>query len=260
MDVKNWSVLITGGGTGVGAAAAKQLAAAGANVLINYSRSAEAAEAVAADCRAQGVEAIACQGDVAEDAECRKLVETAIEKFGKIDGLLSNAGITRYRAGDEFDELTADDFLDIYRVNVIGCFQMARAVTPQMKAQGRGSIVMTSSIAGVMGIGSSMAYAASKGALNTLTLSLARRLAPEIRVNAVAPGFITGRWWEEKMGDNYDKMVANVVETTPLRHAGTPEDMADAALWLLAGTGNVTGHVLISDAGSHLGGAPLVPR
>ena len=109
-------------------------------------------------------------------------------------------------------------------------------------------------------IGSSIAYAASKGALNTLTLSLARALAPEIRVNAVAPGFITGRWWREKMGDGYEEMVANVAASTPLRRAGTPEDMAAVAVWLLVGDVNITGEILISDAGAHLGGAPLVAR
>ncbi len=260
MDIAGWSVIVTGGGTGVGAAAAEKLAAAGANVLINYSQSAEAAEAVAETCRAAGVGAVTCQGDVGEEADCQKIAAAAMAKFGRIDGLLSNAGITRFHGADDFNALTAADFLDIYRINVVGCFQMTRAVTAQMRAQGRGSVVMTSSIAGVMGIGSSIAYAASKGALNTMTLSLARQLAPEIRVNAVAPGFITGRWWQEKMGENYDKMVADVEAATPLQHAGTPEDMAEAALWLLAGTGNVTGHILLSDAGMHLGGAPTIAR
>ncbi|MBT6274281.1 MAG: SDR family oxidoreductase, partial [Chromatiales bacterium] len=136
-----------------------------------------------------------------------------------------------------------------------------RAVAPTMKAQGRGSIVNTSSIAGVMGIGSSIAYAASKGAMNTMTLSLARLLAPQIRVNAIAPGFITGRWWLDKLGQEaYDKMVAGVEKSVPLQHAGTPEDMAEAALFFLTGNGNITGEILISDAGLHLGGAPLIAR
>ena len=260
MDIGDRVVIVTGAGTGVGAAAAKRLAGGGAKVIVNYSRSREEAEATAAACREAGGEAVAVQGDVALEGDCRRLADDAFSRWGRIDGLINNAGTTVFRGGDDFDALTAEDFQQIYAVNVIGAFQMARAVAPRMKSSGRGSIVNTSSIAGVMGIGSSIAYAASKGALNTLTLSLARALAPEIRVNAVAPGFITGRWWREKMGDGYEEMVANVAATTPLKRAGTPEDMAAAAVWLLVGDVNITGEILISDAGAHLGGAPLVAR
>ena len=112
-----------------------------------------------------------------------------------------------------------------------------------------------------MGVGSSIAYAASKGAMNTMTISLARLLAPEIRVNAIAPGFITGRWWLDKLGqEGYDKMVSGVEKSVPLNHAGTPEDMAEAAVFLLTASRNITGEILISDAGMHLGGAPLIAR
>lgn len=260
MDIGDRVVIVTGAGTGVGAAAALRLAGGGARVVVNYSRSKDEAEATAAACRDAGGEAAAVQGDVAREEDCRRLADDAFSRWGRIDGLINNAGTTVFRAGDDFDALTAEDFQHVYAVNVVGAFQMARAVAPRMKSSGRGSIVNTSSIAGVMGIGSSIAYAASKGALNTLTLSLARALAPEIRVNAVAPGFITGRWWREKMGDGYDKMVANVAASAPLQRAGTPEDMAAAAVWLLVGDVNITGEILMSDAGAHLGGAPLVAR
>jgi len=260
MNIVDQVVIVTGAGTGVGAAAAKRLAGAGARVIVNYSRSRDEAEATAAACRETGGEAAAVQGDVASDGDCRRLAAEAIARWGRIDGLVNNAGTTVFRGGADFDALTLEDFQRVYAVNVVGAFQMARAVAPQMKAQGKGSIVNTSSIAGVMGIGSSIAYAASKGAMNTLTLSLARTLAPEIRVNTVAPGFITGRWWREKMGEGYDAMVADVESRTPLKRAGTPEDMAAAAVWLLAGDVNITGEILISDAGMHLGAAPLVAR
>ena len=260
MDIGDRVVIVTGAGTGVGSAAAKRLAGGGAKVIVNYLRSRDEAEATAAAGREAGGEAVAVQGDVALEGDCRRLADEAHSRWGRIDGLINNAGTTVFRGGDDFDALTAEDFQHIYAVNVIGAFQMARAVAPRMKSSGRGSIVNTSSIAGVMGIGSSIAYAASKGALNTLTLSLARALAPEIRVNAVAPGFITGRWWREKMGDGYEEMVANVAASTPLRRAGTPEDMAAVAVWLLVGDVNITGEILISDAGAHLGGAPLVAR
>lgn len=253
-------ILITGAGTGVGAAAAKLMSARGARVVVNYSRSKQQAEEVVELCLSGGGEAISLQGDVSDDSDCRKLIDKTMSKWGKINGLLNNAGTTKLVTTNDLDELSADDFISIYRVNVVGAYMMTQAAAPVIKDGGGGSIVMTSSIAGVMGVGSSIAYAASKGALNTMTLALARILAPEIRVNAVAPGFITGRWWQEKLGDEkYQEMVKGVEKSTPLERAGTPEDMAEAAIWLMSAA-NVTGEIIISDAGMHLGGAPLVAR
>ena len=261
MQYKNWVVIITGGGTGVGAAAALMLAKGGAKITINYSRSATEAETTAKACEELGGETLVCQGDVSNDDDCRRIVAETIEKWGRVDGLMNNAGTTQFVADNSLEALSADDFLRIYHVNVVGAYQMARAVAPSMQEQGKGSIVNTSSIAGVMGIGSSIAYAASKGAMNTMTISLARLLAPEIRVNAIAPGFITGRWWLDKLGqEGYDKMVSGVEKSVPLNHAGTPEDMAEAAVFLLTASRNITGEILISDAGMHLGGAPLIAR
>ena len=261
MQYKNWVVIITGGGTGVGAAAALMLAKGGAKITINYSRSATEAETTAKACQELGGETLVCQGDVSNDDDCRRIVAETIEKWGRVDGLMNNAGTTQFVADNSLEALSADDFLRIYHVNVVGAYQMARAVAPSMQEQGKGSIVNTSSIAGVMGIGSSIAYAASKGAMNTMTISLARLLAPEIRVNAIAPGFITGRWWLDKLGqEGYDKMVSGVEESVPLNHAGTPEDMAEAAVFLLTASRNITGEILISDGGMHLGGAPLIAR
>ncbi len=261
MQVKDWVVIITGGGTGVGAAAALMLAEGGTKIAINYSRSEREAAETAQVCQKLGAETLVCQGDVSSDDDCRRIVAETVAKWGRVDGLMNNAGTTQLVADGNLDALSADDFLHIYSVNVVGAYQMTRAVAPHMKAQGRGSVVNTSSIAGVMGIGSSVAYAASKGAMNTMTLSLARLLAPEIRVNAIAPGFITGRWWLDKLGqEGYEKMVAGVEASVPLNHAGTPEDMAEAALFLLASSANITGEILISDGGNHLGGAPLIAR
>ena len=261
MQYKNWVVIITGGGTGVGAAAALMLAKGGAKITINYSRSATEAETTAKACQDLGGETLVCQGDVSNDDDCRRIVAETIEKWGRVDGLMNNAGTTQFVSDNSLEALSADDFLRIYHVNVVGAYQMARAVAPSMQEQGKGSIVNTSSIAGVMGIGSSIAYAASKGAMNTMTISLARLLAPEIRVNAIAPGFITGRWWLDKLGqEGYDKMVSGVEKSVPLNHAGTPEDMAEAAVFLLTASRNITGEILISDAGMHLGGAPLIAR
>lgn len=261
MDIKGGVTIVTGSATGVGAACAKLLASKGCNVVINYTKSEAEARQTQAECEALGVETLLCQADVSVDADCRRMAAAAIEKWGRIDGLINNAGTTQFVNHANLEGLTADDFHRIYAVNVIGPYQMTRAVVPQMKAQGRGAIVNVSSIAGVMGVGSSIAYTASKGALNTMTLSLARVLGPEIRVNTICPGFIQGRWLRGGMGDEaYEAAKAAQERTTPLRKAGTPEDMAQAAVWFIEGADLVTGEMLIVDAGAHLGAAPLIAR
>jgi 3-oxoacyl-[acyl-carrier protein] reductase len=237
------------------------LAAKGCNVVINYTKSEAEAKETQAACEALGVETLLCQADVSKDEDCRRMVAETMAKWGRIDGLINNAGTTQFVNHANLDGLDADDFHRIYGVNVIGPFQMTRAVTPHMRAAGRGSVVNISSIAGVMGVGSSIAYTASKGALNTMTLSLARALGPEIRVNTVCPGFIQGRWLRGGMGDDaYEAAVAANERNTPLQRAGTPEDMAEAAIWFIEGATNVTGEIMIVDAGAHLGQAPLKAR
>ena len=261
MDIKGGVVIVTGSATGVGAAAVKMLAGKGCNVVINYTRSEAEARDTQAACEALGVETILCQADVSKDEDCRRMANAAIEKWGRIDGLINNAGTTHFVNHADLEGLTADDFQRIYAVNVIGPYQMTRAVAAQMKSQGNGAVVNVSSIAGVMGVGSSIAYTASKGALNTMTLSLARALGPEIRVNTICPGFIQGRWLRGGLGDEvYEAAMAHQEKTTPLRKAGTPEDMAQAAVWFVEGADLVTGEILIVDAGAHLGAAPLIAR
>lgn len=261
VDIRAGAVIITGSATGVGAACAELLASKGCNVVINYTKSEAEAVATEARCRALGVETLLCRADVAKDEDCRRMAAATIDKWGRIDGLINNAGTTQFVNHANLEGLSADDFTHIYSVNVVGPFQMTRAVTPQMKRQGRGAVVNISSIAGVMGVGSSVAYAASKGALNTMTLSLARALGPEIRVNTICPGFIQGRWLRGGMGDAaYEAAVAAQERVTPLRRAGTPEDMAQAAVWFVEGADLITGEVLLVDAGAHLGGAGLVAR
>jgi len=261
MELKGAAVIVTGSATGVGAAAAKMLASKGCNVVINYTKSEAEARETQSTCEAFGVEALLCQADVSKDADCRRMAQAAIDRWGRIDGLINNAGTTQFVNHANLEGLTADDFQRIYAVNVIGPYQMTRAVAAQMKQQGKGSVVNVSSIAGVMGVGSSIAYTASKGALNTMTLSLARALGPEIRVNTICPGFIQGRWLRGGMGDEaYEAAKTYQERTTPLRKAGTPEDMAQAAVWFIEGADLITGEILIVDAGSHLGGAPLTAR
>lgn len=256
-------ILVTGGATGLGAAIAVGAAKRGAKaVIINCTRSLAEAETTAADIRAAGAEAVIAQGDVSEDADCRRIAAAA-ERFGRLDALVNNAGITKHapKHGD-LDALTKDDFLRLYAVNTVGPFQMVRACRAQLDATPGASVLMTSSIAAVVGIGSSVAYAASKGALNTMTLSLARALAPKIRVNAICPGFIDTRWFGDAFSvETVDRIRSNVKASTPLQMASTAEDVAETALFLISPAArNITGETLLSDAGAHLGFAPLTAR
>ncbi|MDX5366511.1 MAG: glucose 1-dehydrogenase [Alphaproteobacteria bacterium] len=261
-SLKDKIAIVTGSATGLGAAVALQLAEKGCNVVINYTKSEKEAKETLAACQAKGVEAILAQGDVGEDADCRRIVDETVKKWGRVDVLVNNAGGTKFANHAELDELNAEDFLWIYKVNVVGAYQMIRACAPHMKEAGKGSVVNVSSIAGVTGIGSSVAYAASKGALNTMTLSLARSLAPKIRVNAVCPGFIGTRWFSDRFGQQtFEGIKRQQEQSTPLGRAGTPEDIATAVVFFCGeGSDHITGETLITDAGMHLGFAPLTAR
>lgn len=262
MELNGMVSIITGSAMGLGAAVALKLAKRGSNVVINYSKSEKEAKETAAECAAQGVEALTVKADISNDADCQRLVRETLEKWGRVDILVNNAGTSVFADHHDLDALTGDDFLHIYSLNVVGPYQMVRAVAPAMKQAGKGAVVNVSSIAAVVGIGSSIAYAASKGALNTMTLSLARALAPEIRVNAVCPGFIGTRWFSDRMdADSYSKMIAGQERITPLGRAGTPEDIADSVVFFCAeGAQHITGETLITDAGMHLNMAPLTAR
>ena len=261
MDIQGGVAIVTGSSSGVGAACARQLAERGCHVVINYSHNEVGARDIEAACIAHGVETLVVRGDVADDRDCRRLAAAADAKWGRIDALVNNAGTTKFCAHDDLDGLDKQDFLDIYSVNTIGAFQMTRAVAGAMQRGGRGSIVNVASIAAVMGIGSSIAYAASKGALVTMTLSLARALGPEIRVNAVCPGFIQGEWLKQGMGaENYERTKKYLEETTPLRLTTTPDSVAEAILYFVSGADIVTGETLILDGGQHLSVAPLTRR
>lgn len=260
----NKTALITGGGTGVGAATALMLAQRGWNLLINYSRSAAEAEASAQACReagaAGGAEAVVVQGDVSQDADCRALASACLQRFGRIDALVNNAGITTFSGAANWDVLDAETFQRIFGVNAMGAFMMVRACAEPLKAAG-GCVINVSSVAGVLGIGSSVPYIASKGALNSLTLYLARALAPQVRVNAVCPGLITSRWFKDGLGEEgYQQVKAATEASTPLQRASSPEDIAQAIVWLIEGAPTMTGELLMLDAGMHLGGGrPQIP-
>jgi len=249
VQLEGRAAIITGGGTGVGRETALQFARRGCSVLVNYRRSREEAEQTAADAGALGVRAIAFQGDVVDDGACRGMVETAVAAFGRLDVLVNSAGTTRFIAHSDLDAVEADDWDQILAVNVRGPFQCARAARTALAADGGGEIVNVSSVAGIRGIGSSIPYCASKAALNNLTLTLARSLAPAIRVNAVAPGFITSRWLKKGLGDGYEPVKAAFEQKSPLGKVCEPEDVADAILSLVAGSDLVTGQILACEGG-----------
>jgi len=244
--------LVTGSATGVGAATALALARLGYDLLINYSKSETEARASEAACRDAGAGTLLLRGDVAQDADCRALADAVTQRWGRLDALVNNAGVSVFGASASWDALGADDFQRILGVNTLGAFQMVRACLPLLKSA-QGCIVNVSSVAGALGVGSSVPYVASKGALNAMTLHWARTLAPEIRVNAVCPGLITSRWFVDGIGQaGYDKALAAYEAAMPLARACSPEDVAEAITWLVDGARTMTGELLLLDSGMHL--------
>ena len=248
--------VVTGASSGIGAATVRLYARHGWDVVVNFSRQREPAEAVAAECNASGVESLVVQADVALDADCRRLAAEVEQRFGRADVLVNNAGTTKFVALKNLDGLVAEDFQRIYAVNVIGAFQMVRAFTPLLQRHPGGGIVNISSVAASMGTGSSIAYMASKGALNAMTVGLARALGPAVRVNAIAPGLVETSWHLNAMStERYEKMATAYRARAALDAVITPEDVADAAWWLGAGAAKTTGEVLVLDAGTKIGRA-----
>ncbi|MBM0103362.1 SDR family oxidoreductase [Steroidobacter sp. S1-65] len=249
--------IITGSATGIGAACAVELARRGWRTVINFTKSEAEAQQTARECEKHGGETLLIRADVSQDADCRRMADATLQKWGRIDGLINNAGITKVAFNHaDLNALSAEDFQKVYSVNVVGAFQMIRAVEPSMRQQGHGSIVNVSSRAGIDSIGTSIAYAASKGALNTMTMGLARALGPEIRVNAVCPGFVETRWLQQAIGDKYDKARTRFASNSALQKTSTPEDIADVAVWLLTGAPTVTGELILVDGGNRLGAPP----
>ena len=261
-DLRNNVAIVTGSSSGVGAATAKLLASLGCNVLVNYNSNRDGGEAAAEECRAAGVDALVFGGSVADDAVCVAMAEAARERWGRIDILVNNAGTTKFVAHDDLDGLDGEDFQNIYGVNLIGPYQMIRAARPAMESQEEGgNVVNVASTAGIDGIGSSIAYAASKGALVTMGLSLARALGPKIRVNTVCPGFIQGEWLRKGLGDKaYEATLDRQLKNTPLHRTATAESVAEAILQFITGSPAITGQTLIVDGGLHLTRASLVRR
>ena len=245
--------IITGASRGVGAATALLLASKGWNITLTCSSTIKEANEIAKACEDYDVEALAIQADVSDNNDCINTINQTIKKWGRIDALINNAGTSKF-AWDHsnLELLDAVDFQKIYSVNLVGPFQMIKASKEFLMKSDNPSITNVSSIAGIKGIGSSIAYAASKGALNTMTISMARNLGP-IRVNAICPGFIDGEWLKAGLGEEmFDAAKNNLESTVPLKSVATPETIAESILAFILLNKNATGQLLILDGGHHL--------
>ena len=247
------SVLITGAASGIGAATARRFIREGWQVAVNHLDAGQQAAATAlAGSAGPGRRAIAIEGDVTRDADCVRLVEAAVAAFGRLDALVNAAGISKMVPHADLHGLSFDDFQRIYAVNTIGPFQMMRAAAPHLKATGQGAVVNISSRAALSGSGSSIAYAASKGALNTLTQSMARVLAPEVRVNAVCPVLVEGGFVERLAPQSFADRRAHQIAVSPLKRIGHPDEVAETIHWLVTSAAMMTGAIVELDFGMHL--------
>jgi 3-oxoacyl-[acyl-carrier protein] reductase len=226
--------LVTGGSSGIGEATVNELRKRGWHVAAMARRNVE------------------FEGDVSSDSDCRRVAKAVVAKWGGIDALVNCAGTTKFVAHTDLEGLSAEDILGIFRVNVVGPFQMIRACAPALKAS-RGCVVNISSVASILGTGSSIAYAASKAALDTMSLSLARALGPEIRVNLVAPGYVRTSWQVAAHGaEGAAEQERRFAERAPLKAAAEPQDVAEAIAWLVEGARRVTGEIIYVDGGMHI--------
>lgn len=243
--------VVTGSATGIGRESAIEFAREGADVVINYSRSEAEATQTRDDCAALGVRALLIQADCSKEDQVKQLVERASSELGSIDILVNNAGRTRFipfqSMPESLNEITDEDWRAIFGLNVIGTFYATRACTPHMLKRGDGLIVNVSSVAGHTGAGSSIPYAVSKGAMTTLTKSLAKALAPTIRVNAVAPGIVTTRWVAGR-----EDHVERYAKDTPMQRAATPEDVARVIVSFATHGTFLTGEVTVVDGGREM--------
>jgi len=249
------AAVVTGGATGVGKATALRLAAAGFAVVINYTKSETEARDTVAEITAAGGQAVCLRADVAFDDDCQALIAAAESQFGRLDVLVNSAGTTEFIPFADLDAITAEIWERLFRVNVVGAFQCSRAAAKVIGRTASGGVIINvSSVAAQLAQGSSIPYCASKAALDNLTVSLARTLAPQIRVNAVAPGFIAGRWTQQGLGEKYPSVLAAWEQSLPLRHVCEPDDIAQAIVGLITGSPLITGQTLTVDGGMTISG------
>jgi 3-oxoacyl-[acyl-carrier protein] reductase len=249
MSTQRKAALVTGAASGIGRSAALALARAGYDVAINYSRSDKAAREVAAEAEALGAKALLCKCDVADDAAVRAMLKQVEEAFGRLDVLINNAGTTTEVKPKDFEAMTAEEWDRVFAVNVRGLFQVTRAALSLLRKASEPCIVNTASIVGLRPGPQPLPYAASKAAVVNLTKTLAYNLGPEIRVNAVAPGWMEGDWMKRMLKDRYEDLMARRAKLTPLKRCVTADDVAETMMSLVESNRFVTGEVIVIDGG-----------
>jgi 3-oxoacyl-[acyl-carrier protein] reductase len=252
MDLSGRVAIVTGGGTGIGRAVCLRLARAGAkSVIVNYSRSADDAQATAAEVRSLGAEAFAHKADVADESEVKAMIAETESRHGRLDVLVNNAGTTRFIPHPDLDALTEEVWNDILSVNLKGTFYCCRAAAPHLRAS-KGAIVNVASIAGHRAGGSSIAYAVSKAGILQLTRALASALAPEVRVNSVSPGLVSSRWFRKPFGEDAAvAMETSFAAATPLKAIASPDHVAQAVMAFVEND-LLTGQDLVVDGGKNI--------
>ena len=241
--------LVTGGATGIGRAAVLHLAGAGFDIALNYRTSADAARAVAAEAQAAGAKVLLLAGDVAQDDQARAMLKQVETAFGGLEALINNAGTTISTPAKELDAVRVEDWDRVFAVNVRGLFLVTRAAVPLLRRGENPCIVNTASIVGVRPGPQPLPYAASKAAVVALTKQLAGALGPEIRVNAVAPGWMEGEWMERMLGDNYGRLMERRAKATPLGRCVTADDVAETMVSLILSNRFVNGEIIVIDGG-----------
>jgi NAD(P)-dependent dehydrogenase (short-subunit alcohol dehydrogenase family) len=252
MELAGRVAIVTGGGTGIGRATSLQLAKSGVRaVVVNYSRSADEAESTAQELQRLGAEAITYQADVADEAMVKAMIASTVERCGRLDVLVNNAGTTHFIPHPDLDALTDAVWNDILSVNLKGTFFCCRAAAPELKKTG-GAIINVASIAAHRASGSSIVYAVSKAGVVQLTRALALALAPEVRVNSVSPGLVSSRWFSKRFGEKAaTAQEETFARATPLQRIATPEDVAQAVVSLLQND-VITGQDLVVDGGKNV--------
>ena len=239
--------IVTGSAAGIGSATAIELAREGADVVVNYSRSEDEAQRTLDEVKRHGGRSLLVKADCSREAEIKEMVDRTVKELGGVDILVNNAGRTRFIPLPDVDDVTDEDWDSILQLNVKGAFYTTRACLPSMRQRGDGLVVNVSSIAGHTGAGSCIPYAVSKGAMTTLTKSLAKALAPVIRVNAVAPGIVTTRWVAGR-----EEHVERYAKDTPMQRAAGPEDVARVIVSFATHGTFLTGEITVVDGGREM--------